>query len=146
MSMYPAALRWTIKNPLSLMACGFLYFFASWRILNWRRKRDSNPRYVAVYTLSRRAPSTARPSLLIFRSTELRKARKDNVVWALLQSLIRPRLPIHPSVGRLLPSRLRFFPFPRGFCRLPLGLACKSWPRWFAWWVGLVGFPRFQSS
>ncbi|KTD11240.1 hypothetical protein Ljam_0434 [Legionella jamestowniensis] len=30
----------------------------------WRRERDSNPRYVAVYTLSRRAPSTARPSLL----------------------------------------------------------------------------------
>ncbi len=30
---------------------------------NWRRGRDSNPRYVSVYTLSRRAPSTARPPL-----------------------------------------------------------------------------------
>ena len=29
----------------------------------WRRGRDSNPRYVAVYTLSRRAPSTTRPPL-----------------------------------------------------------------------------------
>ena len=29
----------------------------------WRRRRDSNPRYVAVYTLSRRAPSTTRPPL-----------------------------------------------------------------------------------
>ena len=29
----------------------------------WRRTRDSNPRYVAVYTLSRRAPSTTRPAL-----------------------------------------------------------------------------------
>ena len=29
----------------------------------WRRERDSNPRYVAVYTLSRRAPSATRPSL-----------------------------------------------------------------------------------
>ena len=31
---------------------------------NWRRERDSNPRYETVYTLSRRAPSTARTSLL----------------------------------------------------------------------------------
>jgi hypothetical protein len=29
----------------------------------WRRERDSNPRYVAVYTLSRRAPSTTRTPL-----------------------------------------------------------------------------------
>jgi hypothetical protein len=30
----------------------------------WRRERDSNPRYaINVYTLSRRAPSTARPPL-----------------------------------------------------------------------------------
>ena len=31
----------------------------------WRRGRDSNPRYVAVYTLSRRAPSTARTPLRV---------------------------------------------------------------------------------
>ena len=30
----------------------------------WRRERDSNPRYVAVYTLSRRAPSATRTPLL----------------------------------------------------------------------------------
>src|SRR6184192_3835687 len=30
---------------------------------NWRRGWDSNPRYVAVYTLSKRAPSAARPPL-----------------------------------------------------------------------------------
>ena len=29
----------------------------------WRRERDSNPRYVSVYTLSRRAPSATRPPL-----------------------------------------------------------------------------------
>ncbi len=34
------------------------------RAKNWRRERDSNPRYpFEVHTLSRRAPSTARPSL-----------------------------------------------------------------------------------
>ena len=32
-------------------------------LLRWRRGRDSNPRSVAAYTLSRRAPSTARPPL-----------------------------------------------------------------------------------
>src|SRR5712664_3440248 len=31
----------------------------------WRRGWDSNPRYVAVYTLSKRAPSAARPPLPI---------------------------------------------------------------------------------
>src|SRR5262249_11933689 len=31
---------------------------------DWRRGWDSNPRYVAVYTLSKRAPSAARPPLL----------------------------------------------------------------------------------
>jgi hypothetical protein len=29
----------------------------------WRRDRDSNPGYLAVYTLSKRAPSATRPSL-----------------------------------------------------------------------------------
>ena len=29
----------------------------------WRRRRDSNPRYLAVYSLSRGAPSTTRPRL-----------------------------------------------------------------------------------
>src|SRR5438309_10101150 len=29
----------------------------------WRRGWDSNPRYVSVYTLSKRAPSAARPPL-----------------------------------------------------------------------------------
>ncbi len=32
----------------------------------WRRERDSNPRYVTVYTLSRRAPSTTRTPLQKF--------------------------------------------------------------------------------
>lgn len=35
----------------------------------WRRERDSNPRGVAPYTLSRRAPSTTRPSLRGARSS-----------------------------------------------------------------------------
>src|SRR5437868_13387290 len=31
----------------------------------WRRDRDSNPGYLAVYTLSKRAPSATRPSLRV---------------------------------------------------------------------------------
>ena len=31
--------------------------------LFWRRVRDSNPRYVAVYLISSQAPSTTRPTL-----------------------------------------------------------------------------------
>lgn len=48
--------------------CGSLVFKTSSLILSdthptllWRTERDSNPRYLSVYTLSRRAPSTARP-------------------------------------------------------------------------------------
>jgi hypothetical protein len=41
-------------------------FFALLCIAPWRRLRDSNPRYpLEVYTLSRRAPSTTRTSLLL---------------------------------------------------------------------------------
>ena len=36
-----------------------------------QRGRDSNPRYVAVYTLSRRAPSTTRTPLYLFRGITL---------------------------------------------------------------------------
>lgn len=32
---------------------------------NWRRRRDSNPRYVAVHTISSRAPSASRSPLRI---------------------------------------------------------------------------------
>src|SRR5665213_1278498 len=32
-------------------------------LIRWRRDRDSNPGYLAVYTLSKRAPSATRPSL-----------------------------------------------------------------------------------
>ena len=31
--------------------------------IKWRREWDSNPRYLAVNTLSKRAPSATRPSL-----------------------------------------------------------------------------------
>ena len=31
--------------------------------MGWRRVRDSNPRYVAVYLISSQAPSTTRPTL-----------------------------------------------------------------------------------
>ena len=33
--------------------------------INWRRRRDLNPRYLAVQTLSKRPPSTTRPLLRI---------------------------------------------------------------------------------
>ena len=39
----------------------------------WRRERDSNPRGVAPYTLSRRAPSTTRPSLHSMADLALRR-------------------------------------------------------------------------
>ena len=45
-----------------------------WAIYIWRRERDSNPRYVAVYTLSRRAPSATRPPLQI---CHIKKERDD---------------------------------------------------------------------
>ena len=45
------------KNPNPLIARGFL-------LTDWRRGRDSNPRYaINVYTLSRRATSTTHPPL-----------------------------------------------------------------------------------
>ena len=37
--------------------------FRGFKSSYWRRERDSNPRNVAVYTLSRRAPSATRPPL-----------------------------------------------------------------------------------
>jgi hypothetical protein len=46
----------------------------------WRRVRDSNPRYLAVHTLSKRAPSTTRPSLqeiLNFSSSVGERSRPD---------------------------------------------------------------------
>ena len=44
----------------------------SWRPKSWRRGRGSNPRYgFAVYTLSRRAPSTTRPPLHMFSIAKL---------------------------------------------------------------------------
>ena len=38
----------------------------------WRRDRDSNPGYLAVYTLSKRAPSATRPSLRCVDATSLK--------------------------------------------------------------------------
>ena len=47
---------------------------------NWRRGRDSNPRYaINVYTLSRRATSTTHPPL---REVEQRKTRIIAAIWA----------------------------------------------------------------
>ena len=61
--------RWTSVDPVHLMqsnlpenalSCGRSRICQE-RI--WRRDRDSNPGYLAVYTLSKRAPSATRPSL-----------------------------------------------------------------------------------
>ena len=43
---------------LGYESCNSLFLFGY-----WRRGRDSNPRYVSVYTLSRRAPSASRTPL-----------------------------------------------------------------------------------
>ena len=48
-----------LKNPINIAFIGFCYFL----LLYSQRGRDSNPRYVAVYTLSKRAPSSTRPPL-----------------------------------------------------------------------------------
>ena len=37
----------------------------------WRTDRDSNPGYLAVYTLSKRAPSATRPSVREFAKANL---------------------------------------------------------------------------
>ena len=97
--------RWTIKNPLSQITCGFLVFFASRWMLIWRRERGSNPRYVAVYTLSRRAPSTTRPSLQFFRTRW--KAGKDNREWYLLQPFTQQPGQAHINYNKN--EMLRFF-------------------------------------
>src|ERR1700754_863501 len=59
-------------------------------VQNWRRERDSNPRYViSVYTLSRRAPSTTRTPLHTRTSSSPAscpaKKRKDNFSGAARQ-------------------------------------------------------------
>src|SRR3954463_5913310 len=59
-------------------------------VWNWRRERDSNPRYViSVYTLSRRAPSTTRTPLHTGTSSSPAscpaKKRKDNFTGAARQ-------------------------------------------------------------
>src|SRR6188472_4003566 len=53
------------ERPIpALMSLVFLRRERDYSLLQSRRERDSNPRYAMnVYTLSRRAPSTARTSL-----------------------------------------------------------------------------------
>ena len=41
------------------------------RWVNWRRGRDSNPRWVSPYSLSRGAPSATRPPLRTAQDTEI---------------------------------------------------------------------------
>ena len=61
--MLPSEINWT-RRPGEVSAHGRQHTSpALGRFQKWRRGRDSNPRYVAVYTLSRRAPSTTRPPL-----------------------------------------------------------------------------------
>ncbi len=44
-----------------------------------QRERDSNPRYACdVYTLSRRAPSTTRPPLLVLLKTDGQITKKKS--------------------------------------------------------------------
>src|SRR5712671_5500373 len=68
----PAGLRRGPRDPSSarfFFTDAFLHSGGQDVKLSWRRGWDSNPRYVAVYTLSKRAPSAARPPLpTCFRS------------------------------------------------------------------------------
>src|SRR6185437_4703348 len=60
----------------------------------WRRDRDSNPGYLAVYTLSKRAPSATRPSLRnlagLFESNTTARRAMDGT----LSLRCRPETPI----------------------------------------------------
>ena len=46
----------------------------------YRRERDSNPRYVAVYTLSRRAPSATRPPLQVVKNSSYQEIKQSLVL------------------------------------------------------------------
>jgi hypothetical protein len=49
---------------------------------NWRRERDSNPRWAFdPYTLSRGAPSTTRPSLRRYLPTSAQRCRSANIEY-----------------------------------------------------------------
>ena len=51
-----------------------------WFSDSWRRGRDSNPRSLATYTLSRRAPSTTRTPLRIVRLKRLASFRTAHII------------------------------------------------------------------
>ena len=71
----------------------------------WRRERDSNPRYaINVYSLSRGAPSAARPSLQFFHYSLSRGARCSGAIicppcrghmFRWLELIKRRDLPLH---------------------------------------------------
>ena len=65
----------------------------------WRRERDSNPRNVAVYTLSRRAPSTTRPSLRRFARHPAGWTRKGKPVAPVVQMNILKKVVKYPFRG-----------------------------------------------
>lgn len=56
-------LRTSSSGPAAGGACDAMQSFRDVCEAAWRRDRDSNPGYLAVYTLSKRAPSATRPSL-----------------------------------------------------------------------------------
>ncbi len=65
-------------------------------LIAWRRGRDSNPRYgVTVYTLSRRAPSTARPPLHNLIATR-HPARSSDIFLAAHATCALFGVPRHP--------------------------------------------------
>lgn len=80
LSFYSQSFNFRNKNPASNYPAGLSFLLtcsAKWNhslsTLQpfWRRRRDSNPRYpFEVYTLSRRAPSTARTLLLYLIPSE----------------------------------------------------------------------------
>ena len=63
MGLAPHASCRAHNNKKPLISQGLLYFSGRCRIVNWRRGRDSNPRYVSVHLISSQAPSTTRTPL-----------------------------------------------------------------------------------
>ncbi len=58
---------------------------------NWRRGRDSNPRYLAVHTLSRRAPSATRTPLqqgAVLYTTCILKSIDCNLIYGSIVSAL----------------------------------------------------------
>jgi hypothetical protein len=97
----------------------------------WRRDRDSNPGYLAVYTLSKRAPSATRPSLR-------RVTRLDDYNRHLASRLPRT-ISSHSRIVEVSPTE-KLFPFRFKYGHFSPSVARKIQP------ARRIRPPRIRSS